>query len=440
MFDASTKLGSWLIKLLAGHPKQIALGLERISVVAEQLGLPIVDNQVRLGGKVIVVAGTNGKGSVCAMVERIYSSAGYTTALYSSPHILKFNERLCLNGEPLADNHWIEAFEEVEKSRQKIEGCKLTFFEVCTLAAMLVVEKFNPDVSIFEVGLGGRLDAVNLLDNDCSVLTSIGLDHQSFLGNSIDEIGWEKIHIARSGKPLIIAEKNLPVSVTEFLKNVSSNVSHLGKDFYFETQGKQWSWFCGDTSRHGLAFPALRGIHQLINASAALATTNALSEDLPISQGAARNGLATVELPARFQVLAGQPLVILDVAHNEGAANMLCKNLDETGFYPRTFGVLGMLRDKDVSSVYKILRDKIDLWFFVDLSYEEAGDRSQTAEAIYKTVKLCDPKMKARCFKKPEDGFAAAFQMAKVEDRIVVLGSFITIASVWNEAHKSLKS
>ena len=440
MFDVKSDLGSWLEKVFIGHSGEIFLGLDRILAVAKNLDLPIINDQVRLKSKIIVVAGTNGKGSVCAMIERIYISAGYKTALYSSPHLLTFNERLRINGEILGDEEWVKSFEKIEVARSKKPDCKLTFFEVSTLAAMLLVEKLNPDIGIFEIGLGGRLDAVNLLDNDCSILTSIDLDHQSFLGNSRAEIGLEKAHVARSNKPFIISEKNIPIEVLDFIKNTKSKLSLVGKDFNFKKNGNQWTWLGKEKKRHGLPLPALRGSHQIINASAAITCIELLSSVFPVSQAAIRHGLASVELPARFQVLPGKPSIILDVAHNEAAAKMLSKNLDAIGFFPQTIAVVGMLNDKDAISIFKPLFKKIDIWIFVDLDEKKAGNRSRTSISLMNSIKVIDDSAKVYCFNQPINGFNKATELADKQDRIIIFGSFITISSIWNSAQNFLRS
>ncbi len=440
MFDVKSDLGSWLEKVFIGHSGEILLGLDRILAVAKHLGLPIINDQVRLNSKVIVVAGTNGKGSVCAMIEKILISAGYKTTLYSSPHILSFNERLRVNGEILRDDEWVKAFEKIEIARLKKPECKLTFFEVSTLAAMLLVENFNPDIGIFEIGLGGRLDAVNLLDNDCSILTSIELDHQNFLGDSRVEIGLEKVHVARPGKPIIISEKNIPTEVLDFINTTKAKLSLIGKDFNYKKNGNQWTWLSKEKKRYGLPIPALRGLHQIINASAAINCIEVLSKDFPVSQGAVRHGLASVELPARFQVLPGKPTIILDVAHNEAAAKMLSTNLDAVGFFPQTIGVVGMLNDKDAVSIFKPLLKKIDVWVFVDLNEKKAGYRSRRSFSLMNSIKSLDKKVKVFCFNEPTDGFNKATELADRQDRIVIFGSFITISSIWNSAHNFLRN
>ena len=327
MNDNPSELDKWLTKLLDAHPKQIALGLRRVRSVAERMCLKIVDKQIRLNSKVIIVGGTNGKGSVCAFLENILLSEGYTTTLYTSPHILTFKERLRSNGELLDDSVWIEAFSAVETAKTVVPKKKLTFFEFSTLAAILISNKLDPDVAIFEIGLGGRLDAVNLLDSDCAVLTSIDLDHENFLGNTREKIAWEKVHIARSGKPIVLAEENPPEILHSFCEKIGAKQIRVNRDYYYKQLGNQWSWHGRETTRHALTIPSLLGKHQLRNASAALACVESLSEEFPISQGSMRKALISVQLPGRLQVLAGQPTIVLDVAHNASAGRVgWCKS------------------------------------------------------------------------------------------------------------------
>ena len=435
MFDINTKLGVCLTNLLKGHPQEISLGLHRIRLVAERLQLPMKKQEVRLNSTVIVVAGTNGKGSVCSMIEKIYIEAGYSTSLYSSPHILKFEERLRFNGDLCNADEWIDAFKKVENARLISPAENLTFFEAATVASFLLVCRKNPDIAIFEVGLGGRLDAVNLLANDCSVMTSVSLDHQSFLGSCIDQIGWEKAHVARTKKPFIISDYDPPKTALQLAKKIGADIVRHGLDFKFYSNDGQWDWIGREKKRLGLAFPALRGTHQLTNASAALATLECLSSQFPISQDAVRKGLAKVELPARFQVLPGKPTVILDVAHNPKSAEMLSESLDKIGFYPNTYAVVGILSDKDVVEILKKTIEKVDAWFFASLDEDLAANRNSTAKSLLDALHIINPEAKAKCFKNPLDAFNSAAQLASSNDRIVVFGSFITVSSIWVQAH-----
>ncbi len=435
MFDVKTELGFHLSRLLKGHPQEISLGLHRVRRIAERLKLPMKNQQVRLASKVIVVAGTNGKGSVCAMLEKIFIEAGYTTSLYTSPHILKFEERLRFKGIQCLAKHWIEAFKIVESARLETPSENLTFFEAITVAAFFLVHKKKPEIAIFEIGLGGRLDAVNLLANDCSIITSVSLDHQNFLGTSREQIGLEKAHIARSKKPFVIADSNPPSTVIQLAEKNKSTILRYGRDFKYILNNGQWDWFGVKQKRLGLAYPAMRGSHQLLNASVALATLESLSASFPVSQGAVRKGLASVELPARFQVLPGKPTVILDVAHNPEAAEMLSNNLDKIGFYPNTYAVVGILSDKDAVGILKKTVGKIDFWLFASLNKDIASNRNRSAESLLKALNSVKLGENAECFKSPMDAFNSAAKLAAPNDRIVVFGSFLTVSCVFDTAH-----
>ena len=439
MFDSENELENWLEKLLKSHPAEISLGLNRVLAVAEKMGLPIVKDKVRLTSKVIVVAGTNGKGSVCAFVENILLTSGYQTTLYTSPHILSFKERFKYAGKLLEDKDWVDAFKKVEKARLKVPKQKLTFFEFSTLAAILLSEQLCPDVAIFEIGLGGRLDAVNLLDNDCAVLTSIDYDHESYLGTTREQIAWEKSHVARPGKPIIIAEERLPETVTDHCLEIGAKTIRVMKDYTYKLFGQQWTWFGINTVRHALPIPALRGMHQLKNASAALACFEALSNEFPLSQALIRKALVSVSLPARFQVLPGQPMIILDVAHNLGAARTLSNELDKVGFFPKTIGVVGMLDDKDSTAIFEELGDKVDKWFLVSLSRSKSMNRGKAAKSLKNSLLKVCPDADVLCFENPEEGFKAASRISEKQDRIVVFGSFYIISAVWKLAEDLIK-
>ncbi len=420
-------LNAWLLKIAQQHPQAIDLGLERVAQVAKRMGFVSVPGGLSLGTVSIVVGGTNGKGSCCAILESILLASGFRVAKYTSPHLLKFNERLRLNGEDISDEALIAAFERVDAARG---DTTLTYFEFTTLAIFDVIRGAAPDVAILEIGLGGRLDAVNLVASDCAVLTSVDLDHQAYLGDTREEIGWEKAHIARSGKPFIVADPLPPASVDAVSKEIGADVWQAGRDFNFQGDQLQWGWAGRGVRRNAMAYPALRGVNQLLNASAALAALAALKDKIPVTQGAVRQGLALVELPGRFQVLPGQPAVVLDVAHNPHAAGVLAANLDQMGFFPNTHAVTGMLSDKDAAEVFRRLADRVDHWHLADLSDADASGRGRSAESLQSVLLAAAPKAQATCYPGPAQAFVAARSAAEAGDRIVVFGSFLTVAQV----------
>ncbi|MCW5298148.1 bifunctional tetrahydrofolate synthase/dihydrofolate synthase [Herbaspirillum lusitanum] len=422
-------LAEWLTLLETRHTKSIDMGLERVGKVKEQLG-------IRFDCPVIMVAGTNGKGSTCAMLESILMRAGYRVGLYIKPHFLHFNERARVEGIPASDAALIAAFEAVEEKRGDIS---LTYFEFTTLAIMKLLADAKMDVVILEVGLGGRLDAVNVIDADVGIVTSIDIDHTEYLGTTREEIGFEKAGIFRSGKTAICGDPMPPKSLIKHAESIGADLWLMGRDFNCQGDKQQWAYGGRAQRRNSLAYPSLRGANQLLNASAALAALEALRDLLPIGAQEVRTGLATVELPGRFQVLPGQPLVILDVAHNPHAAATLAQNLDNMGFHPYTYAVFGSMLDKDIEGVISHLKGKIDHWCVTDLPLPRAATAQQLKDKLLEAGVEPEFKPDAACtietFESPAAAFANAQSRATENDRIVVFGSFLTVAGVM-EANK----
>jgi dihydrofolate synthase/folylpolyglutamate synthase len=417
---AARSLAEWLEYIERIHPKSIELGLERVARVRAALG-------GSSPAAVFTVAGTNGKGSTCAMLEAILLAAGYKVGLYTSPHLLRYSERVRLDGAPVADARLCEAFEAVERARiEKAGGIPLTYFEFGTLAAWVIFANEALDAVILEVGLGGRLDAVNAFDCDCALLTTVALDHMDYLGDTRESIGAEKAGIFRGGRPAIVADPDPPRRVCDHASAIGADLHLIGRDFGYQRQGRQWMFWGPLGRRSGLAYPALRGARQLANASTALAALDALRVRLPVGMQDIRNGLAQVELPGRFQVLAGRPAVVLDVAHNPQAAAVLAENLADMGFYPQTYAVFGMLRDKDIVGVCRAVKGRISTWLAAGLSVPRGASAQVLADAIAgagAAAEVC-------CFDNPREAYAAATKRAGENDRIVVFGSFHTVAEV----------
>ncbi|HKC54049.1 MAG TPA: bifunctional tetrahydrofolate synthase/dihydrofolate synthase [Burkholderiales bacterium] len=409
-------LAEWLDYIERIHPKSVQLGLERVAKVRDVLGRSSP-------AALFTVAGTNGKGSTCAMLEAVLLAAGYRVGLYTSPHLLRYNERVRIDGVPLSDVRLCAAFETVERARGEIT---LTYFEFGTLGAWEIFTAEALDAVILEVGLGGRLDAVNAFDPDCALLTSVDLDHMDYLGDTRERIGSEKAGIFRGSKPAVVADPDPPRSVLDHAGAVGADLWLIGRDFGYQKQDRQWMFWGRGVRRGGLALPTLRGERQLANASAALAALDALRARLPVGMQDIRNGLAHVDLPARFQVLPGRPTVVLDVAHNPQAAGLLAENLAEMGFYPETNAVFGMLRDKDIDGVCRALKDRISTWFAADLSVPRGASARALADALASVGAGGD----VLCFKNPLEAYAAARKRANENDRIVVFGSFHTVADV----------
>jgi dihydrofolate synthase/folylpolyglutamate synthase len=417
-------LDDWLERIERLHVRPIDLSLERVRAVAERLGL-------RLECTTIIVGGTNGKGSTCAMLDSILRAAGYRVGLYTSPHLLRFNERAQVDGKAADDAALVEQFEAVERARG---ATPLTYFEFSTLAILRLFAATRLDAAILEIGLGGRLDAVNLIDADCAIVTSVALDHMDYLGETREAIGWEKAHIYRGGKPAICADPQPPQSLLDVAQALGADLWRFGRDFNYQGDRQQWAYGGRAQRRSGLPYPALRGANQLINASGALAALEALGTRLPVSQQAVRKGLLTVEIPARFQVMPGQPAVIFDVAHNPHAAAVLAQNLDHMGFYPRTFAVFGMLRDKDLSGVARYLARRVDRWFVGPTQGERGADVAQVSQAL---LDAGVAPAEIESFTNLGAAYRSALSVAAPEDRIVVFGSFVTVAEVMRARNES---
>ncbi len=416
-----TTLADWLAYCERLHPNTIELGLERVRAVAQRM-------QLRFACPVITVAGTNGKGSTCAMLESILGQAGYRTGVFTSPHLVHFEERLRLLGENVDASFLIAAFASVESARGEIA---LTYFEFTTLAILQVMVEANLDVAILEVGLGGRLDATNIMDADCAVITSIDIDHAEFLGNTREAIGFEKAGIMRTGRPVIVSDPMPPQSIIDHAREIGADlwrVGHTGRDFSVSGDQQQWNWQGRGRRYSGLAYPALRGANQLVNAAGVLAALTALRERLPLSAQAIRNGLAMVQLPGRFQIIPGQPTQVLDVAHNPHSVAALAVNLDAMGFYPCTHAVFGAMADKDLSTMFTRLSPLIDRWYFTDLPTPRAATAQDLQTQWQNQNTRTD--VEAQCFENPQQALQAAKNRAEPTDRILVFGSFFTVGGV----------
>lgn len=406
-------LPDWLAYIERQHPQSIALGLDRVRQVFSAL-------KIKISCPVVTVGGTNGKGSTCAMLESVLGFAGYRTGLYTSPHLLRYNERVRIAGREAEDATFAEAFAEVESARGSIP---LTYFEFGTLAAFVLFSKANLDAAVLEVGLGGRLDAVNVVDADCAVLTSVGIDHVEFLGDTRETIGAEKAGIFRAGRPAVVADPDPPRSVL----GSDAKLLLLGRDFGYQPQGTQWSYWGPAGKRSGLAHPALRGAMQLRNASAAFAALDALREKLPIAMQDVRRALAEVTLPGRFQVLPGRPQVVLDVAHNPEAAAALAANLGDSGYSPETIAVFGMLRDKDIAGVVRAVASRITRWHLATLPGPRGADAGLLA-GVLRELRIQTPIAEHGSV---AEALAVAKNEAAENDKIVVFGSFLTVAGAY---------
>ena len=419
-------LADWLTRISALRSgPEIEMGLERIRPIFERM-------DVAPSCPVILVAGTNGKGSVCAYLDAILRSGGFHVARYTSPHLRRFNERVVVDGVETSDAQLVTAFDAVEAARGEMP---LTFFEYTTLAAFHVFSAAKLDAWVIEVGLGGRLDATNILDADCSVIVSIGIDHTEFLGATRELIAVEKAGILRAGRLAVVAEPHPPASLIEAVTVRGAEAWYVGRHYGWRRPPdtpNQWAVWAivspadgGVASRHGLPLPALRGSYQLDNACAAVAALFTLRDRLPVSQGAVKQGLLEVEWPGRFQVLPGRPVTVLDVGHNAHAALALERALADMAYFPVTHAVFAMFRDKDIAAVVNALQGRIDEWHIAPLPGPRGCD-VDTLAAVLAGAGVPDRAI----HRQPSvaEAFAAARKVAAEADRIVVFGSFLTVA------------
>jgi dihydrofolate synthase/folylpolyglutamate synthase len=408
-------LDEWLAHIERGHPQAIAMGLDRVRRVKDALAL-------ELTCPVITVGGTNGKGSACMMLEAILAHAGYDTGCYTSPHLLRYNERVRITREDVCDETLIRAFAAVEAARERV-GVPLTYFEMGTLAAAWLFKEARVDVAILEVGLGGRLDAVNAFEPDCALVMSVAMDHMDYLGDTREKIAFEKAGIFRAGKPAIFGEVDAPRSLCEQAQAIGARLLLRGRDFDAVAAGMQWRYQGPGGARHVLPWPALRGAYQLGNAAVCITALDTLRDRLPITMNDLRTGLLTAENPGRFQVLPGQPLMILDVAHNPHAAQALAENLKGLPRGGSTFAVFAMLADKDITGVARMLCPQVTRWYAAGL----AGARGITVDEVAARLRLAGA-TDIVAHATVAQALADAREAASTDDKIIVLGSFHTVA------------
>lgn len=410
-------LDGWLEYIEGQHPQAIALGLDRVAAVRDAMAL-------HLDCPVITVGGTNGKGSACRLLEAVLGHAGYRVGTYTSPHLLRYNERVCIGGQEAGDGALVAGFAAVERARASC-GVPLTYFEFGTLAAVWCFVQAGVDVAVLEVGLGGRLDAVNAFDADVALLMSVALDHMDYLGHTREAIGFEKAHIFRAGRPAICADADPPSTVAAVAAQTGASLLLINRDFGYAAERQQWRYHGPGGTRHGLPLPALRGSFQLANASACIAALDALRARLPVTAADIRGGLVRVENPGRFQVLPGRPAVILDVAHNPHAAQALALNLVQMTGFRRTIAVFSMLNDKDLDGVARALRGHVDDWLVAPVT----GPRATPAATLERGLRAAGITAGIRCCDSIAAACGQAYGMAGENDRILAFGSFLTVAA-----------
>ena len=418
-------LAGWLRWQEQLHPNPIDLGLERVRkvLVAMHLQQPPFH--------VLTVGGTNGKGSCVAYLDAMLRARGYKVGAYTSPHILRYNERVCVNGREVSDKEFCEAFARVDAARG---DTSLTYFEFGTLAALDIFHNQKIEVAVLEVGMGGRLDAVNVLDPAGALVTSVGLDHQEWLGPDRDSIGYEKAGIYRRGRPAICGDREPPARLLESARQTGAEVRVLGWDFDWHGSNGTWIWQSGNTHIEDLPAPALPGRIQYDNAAAAIALLHAVRAQIPVNAAAIRKGLKQAKIAARFERVPGEVELIFDVAHNPDAARVLAANLADTRGPGRTLAVIGMFRDKAAEEVARVLASSVDLWFLGGLE----GPRGQSASEL--AVRLQDALPLARFSEHPAvaEAWRAARAAAQRGDRIVVFGSFQTVSAILRNFRESV--
>jgi len=409
-------LADWLARLERLHPSTIELGLDRVRRVKDALGL---DPAFPL----VVVGGTNGKGSTCAYLEAILGAAGYKTGLYTSPHLVRYNERVRIAGREVDDVDLVAGFEKIDAARGDIS---LTYFEFGTLGAMAQFVDAGVDVAILEVGLGGRLDAVNVFDAEAAIVTSVDLDHMDYLGDTREQIGFEKAGIYRAGRPAICADPAPPANLLDHARRIGADLRCVERDFSAQREGDQWAYRGQTVVWPALPLPAMAGAFQLRNAAAALAALEAMRDRLPVSEAAIRQGLEQARAAGRFQRIARAPDVILDVAHNPEAARALAATLREQPVAGRTLAVVGMLADKDAAGVFAALRGEIDAWWTCTPDSPRAQDAGALAAALHAHAGGAPISVQTDV----NTALAEAQNAAREGDRILVFGSFYTVAAV----------
>ncbi|MBK8183750.1 MAG: bifunctional tetrahydrofolate synthase/dihydrofolate synthase [Candidatus Competibacteraceae bacterium] len=406
-------LDNWLSWQETLHPRAVELGLARVRAVLRQLQ-PESPSYL-----VITVGGTNGKGSCVALLEAILRAAGYRVGAYSSPHLLRYNERIRIDGREADDLAICQAFARIDDARN---DCSLTYFEFGTLAALELFHKAEVDIAILEVGLGGRLDAVNILDADAALVVSVAIDHVDWLGPDRESIAYEKAGIYRPGRPAICADPDPPARLLNYAARLGADLRLVGRDYQFTRTGETWRWWDRQVQFDDLPPPALTGAHQLGNAAAVLATLVSLQGRIPVRPDAIRIGLAAVRLAGRFQVFSGSVEWILDVAHNPHAAKRLASHLRERACDRQTLAVVGLLADKDANGIIQAMTDVVDHWYPTTLG----GLRGRTGAELAALLQPLNDRVTI------SDEVLAACRSAQAAanpgDRIVVFGSFHTVA------------
>lgn len=402
----------WLEKIKKQHRISMDLGLERVKRVANEL------NVLKLDCSIIIVGGTNGKGSTVAGLEAIYLNAGYRVGTFTSPYLYRFNELVRIQGQEASDEDFIRAFEKIDKARGEMT---LTQFEFNTLAALDIFKQSNLDIGILEVGLGGRLDAVNIIDADVSVITSIAMDHAEWLGNTREEIAVEKAGIFRKGIPAVCGDFDLPVTLLDYANEHQVPLYCQEEQFGFEQQGSVWNWWCENKRENNLPLSHLA----LQNMSTVMMTVELMQDILPVKREAMDQAFSTVDLAGRIQLIPGDVSQILDVSHNPAAAEWLANYLRSLTHTGKIRAVFSMLADKDILSTLIVMRDCIDEWYIGPLQVDR-GSSLSVLEYCFRTAKI----NAVHSFDSIKRAYDEALRVSQAGDYVVVFGSFYTVAAL----------
>lgn len=407
----------WLEYIESLHPEEIELGLDRVRRIFQNLQLKFENTHF------VTIAGTNGKGSTLAFLESICLAAGYRVGSYTSPHLLRYNERVRIDGQDVSDDDLCKSFAKVEAARGDVE---LTYFEFGTLAALELFAAAAPDIVLLETGLGGRLDAVNIIDADVAVITSIDMDHMEWLGNTREQIGREKAGIFRASRAAICGDPLPPESVAEVANKIGAKLLVLGVDFIFEKEKATWHWQGQGEHLEHLPNPGLEGEHQYKNASAALATIEQLDPGFHVEREAIEQGLRFPRLPGRLETVAIKPQILVDVSHNPQAMRALAQYLVARPVRGQTYAILGMMRDKDIEKSLEPMIGLVHQWCVIDLP----GPRGATSGRLESALRHLNAKEPIRCFADAAMALQHSRSHAGSEDRIVVFGSFVTVSAI----------
>lgn len=407
-------LAEWLAWQETLHPKPIDMGLQRVRRVFDALGSGVSPYTITVGG-------TNGKGSSVALLTAMLRAAGYRVGTYTSPHLLRYNERIQIDGEPVDDATICEAFGRVDAARG---DTSLSYFEFGTLTALDIFRRAALDAQILEVGLGGRLDAVNIIDADAALVASIDIDHQEWLGDSRDAIALEKAGIYRPGRPAVLGDSSVPRTLLSYAEEQGITLYCQGREFGYTVEGAGWNWRGFSGSLRNLPLPAMPGKHQLLNASAVLQLLQLVKERLPVAEAAIRHGLSTVRLAGRFHFIPGVPAVLADVAHNPQAVRVLAEYLREAFGGRRVLAVFAIMRDKDIVGVVRGIADLVSAWYLAPLPMPRAA----TVEELRSLLAESSPAPIHNGFAGVAEAYGAARREAGADDLIVVFGSFFLVA------------